>query len=86
MVDALIFFTALLIGVAFLLGLLRFFKGPSSADRVAAFDMVTIVGINAVILTAILVDRVIYIDVALVYALLSFLGVIAVARYLERGF
>jgi multicomponent Na+:H+ antiporter subunit F len=29
--------------------------------------------------------RHIYLDVALVYALLSFLGVIAVARYLERG-
>lgn len=29
-------------------------------------------------------DRVIYLDVALVYALLSFLGVIVIARYLER--
>ena len=31
-------------------------------------------------------DRGIYLDVAMVYALLSFLGVIVVARYIERGF
>jgi multicomponent Na+:H+ antiporter subunit F len=31
-------------------------------------------------------DRFIYLDVALVYGLLSFLGVLAVARYLEKGF
>jgi multicomponent Na+:H+ antiporter subunit F len=30
--------------------------------------------------------RAIYLDVALVYALLSFLGVIVVARFLEKGF
>jgi multicomponent Na+:H+ antiporter subunit F len=32
-----------------------------------------------------LAGRFIYLDVALVYGVLSFLGVLAVARYLERG-
>ncbi len=86
MVDALIALAALLAGAAFLLAAWRFVKGPTPADRVVAFDVMTVVGITAIVLTALLEGRGIYLDVALVYALLSFLGVIVVARYLERGF
>ncbi|MGB7503600.1 MAG: monovalent cation/H+ antiporter complex subunit F [Azonexus sp.] len=85
MVDALIYFAAALTGVAFLLALYRFLKGPSPADRVVAFDVLTIISVTAIVLIALAEGRGIYLDVALVYALLSFLGVIVVARYLERG-
>lgn len=85
MVELLITLAATLVGVAFLLALWRFFKGPSPADRVVAFDVLTIVGITGIGLVALAEGRGIYLDVALVYALLSFLGVIVVARYLERG-
>ncbi|MDD4881266.1 MAG: monovalent cation/H+ antiporter complex subunit F [Gallionellaceae bacterium] len=86
MVETLIVIAATLTGAAFLLALWRFLKGPSAADRVVAFDGLTIVSITMIILIAFVEGRGIYLDVALVYALLSFLGVIAVARYLERGF
>ena len=86
MVEGLVSVAAAITGVAFLLALYRFLKGPSVADRVVAFDVMTIVGITAIVLVAYLEGRGIYLDVALVYALLSFLGVIVVARYLERGF
>ena len=85
MVDVLVGLAALLAGLAFLLGLWRFWVGPSAADRVVAFDALTIVAVSGIVLIAYLEDRAIYLDVALVYALLSFLGVIAVARYLDRG-
>jgi multicomponent Na+:H+ antiporter subunit F len=85
MVEFLISFSAMLTGTAFLLTLWRFFRGPSAADRVVAFDVLTIIGMTGIVLVAFLEGRGIYLDVALVYALLSFLGVIAVARYLERG-
>ena len=75
----------MLVGLAFLLALYRFFKGPSAADRVAAFDVLTIITITVIVLVALVEGRAIYLDVALIYALLSFLGVIVVARYLERG-
>ena len=42
--------------------------------------------IAVIALLAHIADRYIYLDVALVYGLLSFLGVLAVARYLEKGF
>jgi len=86
MVDFLIYLAAVLAGIAFLLALGRFIKGPSAADRVIAFDVLTIVAITGIVLSALVEGRGIYLDVALVYALLSFLGVIVVARYLERGF
>ena len=85
MVEFLVVLAALLAGIAFLLALWRFFLGPSDADRVVAFDVLTIITISGILLVAYLEGRGIYLDVALVYALLSFLGVIAVARYLERG-
>jgi multicomponent Na+:H+ antiporter subunit F len=85
MVELLIYTAATLIGIAFLLALYRFFKGPSAADRVVAFDVLTIIAITVIVFIALAEGRGIYLDVALVYGLLSFLGVIVVARYLERG-
>ena len=53
--------------------------------RVVAFDALTIVSLSAIVLAGLITGRSIYLDVALVYALLSFLGVIVAARYLEGG-
>lgn len=86
MVDVLIMLAAGLTGVAFLLALVRFVKGPSRLDRVVAFDVLTVIAITFIVLAALLEGRGVYLDAALVYALLSFLGVIAIARYLEGRF
>lgn len=83
MVDALILLAAALAATAFLLALVRFVRGPSAFDRVIAFDVLTIIATTGIVLIALIEGRGIYLDVALVYALLSFLGVIVVARYLE---
>jgi multicomponent Na+:H+ antiporter subunit F len=85
MAETLVLLAALLTGLALVLALVRFLRGPDTADRVVAFDVLTIVGITAIVLVALAAGRGIYLDVALVYALLSFLGVIVVARYLEQG-
>jgi multicomponent Na+:H+ antiporter subunit F len=68
-----------------LLALIRLAKGPTPADRVVALDVMTIISISLIVFVSSLAHRIIYIDVALVYALISFIGVVAVARYLERG-
>ena len=83
MVEVLITVAGILAGAAFLLALVRFVKGPRAVDRVIAFDVLTIIAITGMVLVALVEGRVIYLDVALVYALLSFLGVIVIARYLE---
>ncbi len=63
----------------------RLIAGPTVADRAVALDGMTIISISVIAAAALLLGRFIYIDVALVYALISFLGIIAVARFLERG-
>jgi multicomponent Na+:H+ antiporter subunit F len=71
------------LGVA--MSVLRLVLGPTVVDRVAAVDMLTVVSISLITLYAHVAGRFVYLDVALVYGVLSFLAVLATARYLERG-
>lgn len=64
---------------------IRIIKGPSVADRAVALDGMTIIAISLIVFLAYFLQRIIYLDVAIVYALVSFIGVVAIARYLERG-
>lgn len=67
------------------LAALRGVLGPTAADRAVALDAVTIVSVSLMAAIALMAGRSIYLDVALVYALVSFLGIVALARYMERG-
>lgn len=70
---------------AMALAFARLIKGPTFVDRAVALDGMTISGISIIAFIAMFSSRAIYIDVAIVYGLLSFLSVVAVARYLEGG-
>ncbi len=71
--------------ISMVMSFIRLIKGPTIVDRVVALDSMTIVSISIIVYLALYFQRVIYLDVALVYGLLSFIGVIAVARYIEGG-
>ncbi len=64
---------------------IRLFKGPSAPNRAIALDTMTLISISTIVLVALLAGRVIYLDAAMVYAVLSFIGVVAVARHIEGG-
>ena len=66
-------------------GIVRLIAGERLVDRVIAVDLLTITAISILVLLAHFAERFIYVDVAIVYGLLSFLGVLAVGRYLEKG-
>ena len=85
MAEGILIVAAILISLGVLFGALRLVLGRTVVDRVAAVDMLTVVSISLIALYAHVADRFIYLDVALVYGVLSFLAVLAVARYLERG-
>ena len=74
-----------LLGVGFMLAFVRLLIARTVADRAVALDGATLISANIMVLMAFLMDRSMLLDVALVYALLSFLGVLAIARYLEGG-
>jgi len=82
MID-LVFFSFIAAGIA--LSLTRAALGPTTSDRVVGVDGTVTISIALMVLLASFFDRQIYLDVALVYAVLGFIGVLAIARYMERG-
>ena len=74
-----------LIFFAILFGVIRLVIGKTLVDRIVAIDMLTVISLSLIALYAQVSGRFVYIDVALVYALLSFLAVLAIARFLEGG-
>ena len=63
----------------------RLVMGPTAPDRAVALDTMTLITISAIVFVALFSGRVIYVDVAMVYGILSFIGVVAVARHIEGG-
>jgi multicomponent Na+:H+ antiporter subunit F len=76
---------AVITGLAVFIGFVRFVIGPGMLNRMVAFDAMTIMSLSGIALISLFLGRLIYLDVALVYALLSFMGVVAVARFGEGG-
>ena len=85
MVENIIFASMLISLLALSIVFIRFLRGPSVLNRVVAFDVSSIISISVIVILAHLFERFIYVDVAIVYGLLSFLGVLVVARCYEGG-
>lgn len=66
-----------------LLLLIRVIKGPSVADRAVCCDSISILADMALILYALYTGRGIFLDIALVTAVMGFIGSTMVAKYLE---
>ncbi len=71
--------------VALFLGLYRFLRGPTLTDRVIAFDALSIMSLALIILLALTFERMLYLDIALVFGLIGFLGTTLFGRYIEKG-
>ncbi len=85
MAEVLLQIAGALIFFSIVFCLLRLVIGTTVIDRVVAIDVLTVVSISLIALYAHISDRFVYVDVALVYGLLSFLAVLAIARFLEKG-
>ena len=83
--DTIVTVAAVLIGLAIVLAVIRLVIGRTVVDRIVALDMLTVISLSLIALYAHVSGRFIYLDVALVYGLLSFLAVLAIARFLEKG-
>ena len=60
-------------------------RGPSAWDRLLAYNTASNRIVVVVCLVAVATHETIYLDVAIGYAALSFLGVVIISRFLERG-
>lgn len=67
-----------------LICLFRLIAGPTVPDRVVALDTINTLVVAGMILLGAAFEEVIYIDVAIVYALLSYIATLYIAKYIER--
>ena len=63
---------------------IRFVEGPTAADRMLSVDMIDGLACLMLVFYSIYTERAIYLDIAIVTALLGFISTVFVARYLER--
>ncbi len=81
--EYLIVLIALLISIA--MAIIRVIKGPTAPDRIVGLDTINTIVIVGMVVFGTAFNEIIYIDVAIVYALLSFISTLFIAKYLEGG-
>ncbi|MEZ4385977.1 MAG: cation:proton antiporter [Candidatus Krumholzibacteriia bacterium] len=74
-----------LLALAMALTVARLLRGPSLPDRIVALDLLATIGVAACGVYAAVHDQPVFLDVAIVMALITFVGTIAFARYLEES-
>jgi multicomponent Na+:H+ antiporter subunit F len=74
-----------LLGLLLLPMLYAMWRGPTNSDRVLALEVIGTLGVLMLTTLSVIAQRSIYLDLALLLALFSYLGTLVIARYLERG-
>lgn len=77
--------TAVLLAAAAFAAGLRIVRGPGAADRVIALDMLSLLGVAAAGLAALVSGASAFIDIALGVALVGFLATVAFAGFIARS-
>lgn len=85
MVQAFMIYVILpLLSVSIILTIWRLLIGPTFADRVVALDKLSVIAIGLLLAYGIGLEQTVYIDIALLVAMLSFLTTVGFGYYIER--
>lgn len=85
MFQLILYFALVVLSISSLMFLIRIIKGPSIADRILGLDSLGITLIGLIGILMISHDTIAYSDVALVLSILSFVGTVAMSKFIERG-
>jgi multicomponent K+:H+ antiporter subunit F len=85
MITITLYITIGMVVLAALLNVYRLIKGPDAPDRVLALDTLYINAIALIILLGITLGTRMYLEAALLIAVMGFVGTVAMAKYLKRG-
>ncbi|WP_372985862.1 K+/H+ antiporter subunit F [Marinobacter sp.] len=85
MITITLYITIAMVTLAALLNVYRLIKGPDAPDRVLALDTLYINAIALIILLGITLGTRMYLESALLIAVMGFVGTVAMAKYLKRG-
>jgi multicomponent Na+:H+ antiporter subunit F len=72
------------LALAMVLAFVRLLRGPSLADRVVAVDLISMIGVALCGAYALAHEKAVFLDVGIVVALITFVGTVAFARYVEQ--
>ncbi|MEJ2110931.1 MAG: monovalent cation/H+ antiporter complex subunit F [Acidobacteriota bacterium] len=72
-----------LLSVTAFLALIRLFRGPSLPDRVIALDLIATLMVGLIAVYAVAVEQPVLLRIAMVVALINFIGTVAFAFYLK---
>ncbi|MDF1534277.1 MAG: cation:proton antiporter [Methanosarcinaceae archaeon] len=78
-------FALTLMVVAIIPCLYRVYKGPTIPDRVIAVDAMTTVVVAMLGVYSFVQGSVFFMDVALVLSIISFIGTVAISKYIDEG-
>lgn len=85
MMDSIFFWYSMALGLLMLLALYRAVSGPTILDRLIGVNAIGTKTTVLLILIGLAYKRVdMFIDIALAYALLNFIAVLAASRYLHK--
>lgn len=73
-----------LLTLAILMAFVRLVMGPDPADRIVALDLVSVLMVAYLAALSVYTGERSFLDVAIAYALIAFLGTVALARFRER--
>jgi len=77
-------FSFILILAAFFIAFLRLAKGPELADRVLVLDLFAILVIGISIIFTIISEEQLFLNAAVVIAVVAFMGTIIFAKFLKK--
>ncbi len=78
-------FITIILLLSIFIALYRFLKGPTITNRVIAFDVISIIAVSLLVILSLYYKNSIYLDIALVFGLIGFLGSTIFGRYIEKG-
>ncbi|SOC44133.1 Na(+)/H(+) antiporter subunit F1 [Salinicoccus kekensis] len=85
MFDIILYAALIVTSASLLIVLARAVLGPTTSDRILALDTLGMMLIGIIGLVMMLQETIVYDDIALVVAIIGFVGTIAMAKFIERG-
>lgn len=82
--DFLYYIILPVLAISVLIIFVRFLMGPSLSDRVVALDLLITTGVGIIAVYSIITNQPAFLDIAMVLALIAFLGTVAFSYYLEK--
>ncbi len=74
-----------LLSTAMVLALFRLVRGPTLPDRVVALDLTATIVISFIAVYSVATEQPLFLDLAMVSALIVFIATVAFAYFIEKG-